>query len=606
MLRPYQQAAFDAAISWIKKSVEPVVVEAATGAGKSHIIASIAHWVETNVKKKVLVIQPSKELVEQNHAKYLMTGNPASIFCASIKKQLKHTVTFGTPKTIANSIGSFGEIALVIIDECDCITPTVQNIIKSLRTKNDKLRVIGLTATPYRTQSGYIYQYGLDGEVISTFETRDPYYHKLIYRITARELIAAGYLTHPTTDATYNDNYDTSGLHLNKMGNYDAAEVEKTFVGRGRKTSKIVEDIVKKCRNRKGVMIFAASRNHAAEIMESLPKSARSIDGTTKKKEREESIRAFKNQEFKYIVSIGTLTTGFDAPHVDAIAILRLTESARLLQQIIGRGLRLHPGKEDALTLDYARNFERHFPDGDIFNPEIKAKKLSEGFEVQASCAACGFDNIFGGRPNPDGFDVDKEGYFLDLRGQRITVDEGKPLPAHFGRRCMGFTLIKGVVQQCNQRWSFKGCPECNAENDIAARNCIKCKAELVDPNEKLKLEYAKLKKDPYTPTEDLVLGWLVKAHTSAKGNLTLKIIWQTECRKTTVYYMPQKTKIWENLCLAVFEQLKEGVEDFVKDLKKNGKMPESLIAAKSKSTGFYHVYEHKRIRGAIPGAVSG
>jgi DNA repair protein RadD len=102
MLRPYQQAAFDAAITYIRKCYEPCLIEAATGAGKSHIIASIAEWVHSHSGKKVLCLAPSKELIQQNHKKYLATGNPASIYCASVSKSLTHDVVFGSPRTVLN------------------------------------------------------------------------------------------------------------------------------------------------------------------------------------------------------------------------------------------------------------------------------------------------------------------------------------------------------------------------------------------------------------------------------------------------------------------------------------------------------------------------
>lgn len=593
MLRDYQQAALDAAISHIKKSIEPAVIEAATGAGKSHIIAALANWLNKTTKKKVLVLQPSKELVEQNHEKYLKTGNPASVFCAAIKKELKHPVTFGTPLSVKNNIKSFGEISLLIIDECDGITKTLKSIVNNLRDRNKNLRIIGLTATPYRMNTGYIYQYEIDGSMVPDTQTIEPYFHRLIFRVTARELIDRGFLTPPTTDATYSDSYNASGLQLNKRGRFDSSDIEKTFVGKGRKTSKIIEDIVYKSRGKMGVMLFAASKSHAIEIMESLPDCARLVTGDTLKKEREKTISDFKKQKFKYIVSIGTLTTGFDAPHCDVIAILRPTESARLLQQIIGRVLRLHDDKIEGLVLDYAQNFERHFPDGDIFNPDIKARPLTEGAEIKASCVLCGFENVFSARRNEDGFEVDEEGYFVDLLGNRIIVDGGQPLPAHYGRRCMGFTLDRGLAKQCNQRWSFKTCPECGQENDIAARRCVSCKAELVDPNEKLRLEYAKLKKDPYSPTEDKIISWKLNLHKSNKGNDTVKVVWSTECRKMTVYYQPKNRRIWDDFCNAVFGEPVKTVRDFF-DKSKDAVMPATIIAAKNRNTGYFNVYGHK------------
>lgn len=144
MLRPYQQEAHDKAIEHIKQSSSPCVIEAATGAGKSHIIAALAQTIHRISKgKHILVLAPSAELVAQNRAKFLLTGSPASVYSASISKCLKNPVVFGTPVTVKNSISKFGKrFACVIIDECHGITPTVKTIIEDIKKQNPLLRVI--------------------------------------------------------------------------------------------------------------------------------------------------------------------------------------------------------------------------------------------------------------------------------------------------------------------------------------------------------------------------------------------------------------------------------------------------------------------------------
>lgn len=159
-LRPYQQDAVDSAIAWMRKSTEPALLGLSTGAGKSHIAAAIALWITQKTGKKVLVLQPSKELTSQNFEKYLATGEKASIFSASANsKCTRHNVVYATPKTVLNSIARFGDaFGAVIIDEAHQTTPTIKQIIDSIRAKNPMLRVIGMTATPYRMGTGYIYQ----------------------------------------------------------------------------------------------------------------------------------------------------------------------------------------------------------------------------------------------------------------------------------------------------------------------------------------------------------------------------------------------------------------------------------------------------------------
>lgn len=610
-LRDYQKRAVDAAIEWVKKCFDPAVLELATGAGKSFIIAAIADWVRRKSGKKVLVLAPSKELVEQDYEKYLHTGEPASIWCASIDKSLKHNVVFGTPQSVSNAIAKFDNFACIIIDEGDGITNTVKKIINELRKRNNKIRVLGLTGTPYRLTTGYIFEFDENGEPVPDNQTRNPFYHSLLCRVDAHELIERGFLTPPHADDEHIDGYHTKHMELNNRGQFDRNEIEQAFEGKGRLTSMIVSDIVQKSQFRHGVLIFAATVQHAYEVMESLPKdNSAIIHGGTSKQDRKNTIELFKRKKIKYLVNVSVLTTGFDAPHVDVVAILRATESVRLLQQIIGRGLRLvrpevagdlnaiaNSEKPDCLILDYAENIERHCPDGDLFNPKITATIRGEASEpIDAECEYCHFVNKFSPRKNDDGFEFDKNGYFVDLEGKRIETSEGQPMPAHYGRRCKGQSIIKGVHEQCNYRWSVKSCHECEHENDITARYCEDCRAELVDPNEKLAIEHAKIKKDPYSPTSDKVLNWNPQEWISGRGNETLRLDITTEYRTFTVWLMQhcdvsdkRRRSLWVNLCKAcgVAKDKPKTVSEFLDAMPR---MPETVTAKRNRKTGFYDV----------------
>ena len=141
------------------------------------------------------------------------------------------------------------------------------------------------------------------------------------------------------------------------MGKFYQDDIDRAYEGQNRKTASIISDIIAQSKNRSGVMIFAATVKHAMECMESLPPElSRMIGGdiNTKKEQRKKLVNDFKQQKYKYLVSVGTMTTGVDFTHVDLIALMRATESIGLLKQCIGRGLRLHEGKTDCLLLDYA------------------------------------------------------------------------------------------------------------------------------------------------------------------------------------------------------------------------------------------------------------
>ena len=614
-LRPYQQDAVDSAVSWMKKCKSPAVLELATGAGKSWIAAAIAKWFIENAQKKVLILQPSLELTEQNYSKWIATGEKASIFSASANsKCTRYDVIYGTPKTVLNSIERFGDkFGLIIIDECHQITPTIKEIISKIKSKNERLRVIGMTATPYRMNTGYIYHQNLvTNKALAEEEAINPYFAALLYSIKTRELISMGFLTEAHTEAI-DDNYDTQSLTINKMGNFDAKQVSSVFENHGRLTAKIVQDVIAKTHNRKGVMLFASTVRHAEEIMESLPHNNSMMLGgdiNMDKATRANLISDFKEQNYKYIVSIGTLTTGFDAPHVDAIAVLRATESESLFQQIIGRGLRLCEDKEDCLILDYAENITRHGLEFDIFEPTIQTTKQGTGECIDVVCPACNCTNSFAIRKLDKDQSIDADGYLLDLAGNKIVydVDENDNAilqTAHHGRRCNGLVIsrLTGEIERCEHRWAFKKCHECGHENDTAARYCEKkdCRAELVNPNDKLSQQHAEAKRDPYGKYTERVLFFSVKKTISAAGNETLQCEYTTPTVSFRAYYLAEShskymARKWTELNFTIFSNTKDAVycstvDDFIKQ--HTNQQPQTVTYRKNQKTGYIETFGH-------------
>ena len=597
-LRPYQQAAVDAAVAWMRHSVDPFVIDAATGAGKSHIIAAIAADIHGRTGKRVLCLAPSAELITQNHEKYLASGNRASIFSASAgAKELRYPVVFGSPLTVKNRISRFGkEYAIVVIDEAHGITPTVRGIVEAMRAENPNLRVCGLTATPYRLGSGWIYRIGPGGDVHGDDVAREPFFTKCVYMIGARELIAQGYLTPPVIGQVVAEGYETGGLEVNAQGKFDAGAVDRAYHGHGRKTAAIVADVVRQAQGRDGVMFFAATVRHAQEIMASLPPElSQIVTGETAKAERDSLVRRFKARAIKYLVNVSVLTTGFDAPHVDLIAILRKTESVGLLQQIIGRGLRVSPGKADCLILDYTTNIEDHCPDGDLFAPVVKAGVLGGGGTIDCECEVCGFQNKFTPIKPAKGDELppmDKHGYVLDLMGQRVMTEWG-PMPGHYGRRCMGMlrTGARGEYDRCNYRWTAKDCPHCGSGNDIAARYCIECKGEIVDPNEKLNADFKALKRDPTMRQTDEVVRMECKPGVSRAGNKTIRIEWVTPYRQFTTWVQPEAAN-------------SRGARDYAMwalETNEGAVTPYSVTYKKDAVSGFFVIYGYNGVPDHAP-----
>src|SRR5699024_3075185 len=143
--------------------------------------------------KKVLVIAPRAELVKQNREKYTVgTGEDAGVYCASAgEKRLDTSVIFATPMSIRGALKRLSsQLSIVILDECHHIKPTIKQIIYALSKRNEYLRVVGLTATPYRLGEGYIYQ--LDEKSRQVAATKNPFFKRLVYRIDAKDLIDKG------------------------------------------------------------------------------------------------------------------------------------------------------------------------------------------------------------------------------------------------------------------------------------------------------------------------------------------------------------------------------------------------------------------------------
>jgi len=523
--------------------------------------------------KRVLCTAPTSELVVQDRAKYQATGNPCSMFSASAgAKSLRHPVIFGSPLTIKNRISAFKrDFAMIVIDECDLITPTIKAVIDEMREGNPNLRVCGLTATPYRRGSGFIFREWPDGSINGEDQAREPYFAKCVFRITARELIDQKFLTPPLIGAINATAYETEGLLLNKRGQFDADAVDRAYHGHGRKTSLICQDVVAQSRDRRGVLVYAATIQHAQEVLASLPPSlSEIITGGTK--DREGILKRFARQEIKYLVNVGVLTVGVDMPHADVIAVLRKMESIRLLQQIAYRGTRLFDGKDNFLFLDYGGNVDTHCPSGDLFAPVVKVSGGSGGKAIiEAECPDCGFLNEFSLQPDYADFARDKHGYCLDVFGSPLMSEHG-PVSAHYGRRCMGYVRPdpRGEFSRCGYFWTSKICEACDHPNDIAARYCSSCKAELVDPAAKLIAEFVAQKKNPYAVQTERVLSYETKESTSQKGNATLRIDFVTPWKQFSIWLMCNPTNARAASDLAKWEAC-EGDPKTVSYLKEEG-----------------------------------
>lgn len=510
-LRPYQQEAVARVVAHFRASSDPALVVLPTGSGKSLVIAELARL----ARGRVLVLAHVRELVEQNHAKYQAYGLTADIFSAGLKrKEAGRQVVFGSVQSVVRNLPSFSDanFTLLVIDESHRVSlsedASYRQVIEHLRHYNPHLKILGLTATPYRLGQGFIYYRHHHGMVRGGEES---FFRDCVFEQPLRLMVKQGYLAAPKRLDMAVEGYDFSALMPSSSGLFQEEALNRVVAG-SRATPGIIGEIIQRAHDRQGVMIFAATVAHAEEIMGYLPSDiAALITGATPSVQRTALIDAFKARELKYLVNVAVLTTGFDAPHVDLIAILRPTESVSLYQQMVGRGLRLSPGKQDCLILDYAGN------PWDIFAPEVgEPKPDSDSEPVQVECPACGHANLYWGKR------------------------DGEVVIEHFGRRCQGLIddpdrpskvtgsqrgAVSGAYKkQCDFRFRFKVCEECGAENDIAARRCHGCEKVLVDADDKLK-DALKLKDAKVLR----VSGMQVEATTNGRGLVRLKVTYHDE-----------------------------------------------------------------------------
>lgn len=493
--RQYQQEISDAALTHMRTTPEPGVVVATTAAGKSIAIAIIAHVVH-KAGKRVLCLVPNADLVLQNSEKYRAIGEKCSIFSASAgRKNTGHNVVFATPISVANALDQFNDdYALLIIDECQGVSEdeetTYQQIIAHLTKNNPKLRILGLTATPVRGKTKLI------GD--------DRTFKKIIHELPHHELAALGWVVEFKLGHVA-EHYELAGVKVQANGKFRQADVDAVTLEQERLTRAIIDDVVRIMDedNRKCGMFFASSIKHAEEILSYLP-SGILITGKTPKGQRKTWLDEVRAGKHRYVVNVGTLTTGTDLPIVDTICLLRATESIGLLLQILGRGCRLfdpqwplhasimnwlhesYSGKTNCLVLDFGQNLERFALDDDLtITGLVEAKNKDDADEefFEVECPDCNTTN------------------------------------KHTAQRCVG--IVDGA--RCSYRFIYKECDDCQTQNSPSARHCWKCGGELIDPNAKLTRKAAVAAGTPFFVQ---VLDMSLQKHQTQNGD-SLRVSYQ-------------------------------------------------------------------------------
>lgn len=396
-LREYQLQAIDAVYTHLRTRDDNPCVVIPTGGGKTPVIATICRDAVQLWNGRVLILAHVKELLEQAAEKLraIAPDLPVGIFSAGLKRRdLGYAVTIAGIQSIYQRACDVGPADLIIVDEAHLIPPDGEGMYRQfltdMRAINPQVRVIGLTATPFRMKTG-------------TICAAENILNHVCFEVGVRELIVQGYLSALRTKAgSQRPDYDQ--LHV-RGGEFIAGEVE-ALMDSDNLVLSACREIVENTHDRSSVLIFASGVTHGEHVADVL-RTRHKVEcgfvcGETLPFERDDVLRRFRAGALKYLCNVNVLTTGFDAPNIDCVALVRPTLSPGLYYQMVGRGFRLHPGKSDCLVLDFGGNVLRHGPVDQIrVEPpssgtgEAPAKECPQCHALvamgYATCPQCGF-----------------------------------------------------------------------------------------------------------------------------------------------------------------------------------------------------------------------
>jgi DNA repair protein RadD len=404
-LRPYQQEALAALEKfWSRGGGNPLVVMA-TATGKSVIIAHLIRDVSQRYPAlRVLVVTHTLELVKQDveHLLALWPDAPIGINSAGIgQREWDALIIFAGVQSVWRNAGRLGARHLVLIDEAHLVPHDGDGMYRSLIAELRALvppgdmRVAGFSATPFRLDSGR-----LD-------EGEGKIFDDVIFDYGIGQGIRDGWLSPLTSKATGTE-INISGVGR-RGGEFIASELERAADDSATVIA-ACNEIVARGVDRRSWLVFCCGVAHAHHVGQELCArgvSCRVVTAETPLAEREDSVAAFKAGALKCLVNVNVLTTGFDAPRVDLLAMLRPTLSTGLYVQMVGRGTRKADGKVNCLILDFAGNCRRHGPvdqvdikaggsNGAAAAPAtVRTKACPDCAEINpldvAACCCCGY-----------------------------------------------------------------------------------------------------------------------------------------------------------------------------------------------------------------------
>lgn len=367
-LRPYQRQAVDQLYAyWRDKAGSPLLV-LPTGAGKSLVLATVCkELIENYPDMRILICTHVRELILSNFGELLNIWPlaPAGIFSAGVGRRDAHAqIIFGGVQTIASKTDLIGHIDLVMVDEAHLMPRKSETqygkLLDGLRGINPDLKLVGLTATPYRLGEGLLH------------EGEGALFDDIAYELPISDLIDQGYLVRPISKGMATT-YDVSGV--GKLGGDYKQNALQAAVDKDHLTTAVVDEIVAYGQDRRAWLAFCSGVEHAFHMRDEIRSrgfSCETITGETPAGERDRILGDFKAGRLRALTNNSVLTTGTNLPIIDLVAFCRPTQSAGLYVQMAGRGLRLYPGKENCLFLDFAGVVRKHGPIDAVTPPSMR------------------------------------------------------------------------------------------------------------------------------------------------------------------------------------------------------------------------------------------
>lgn len=354
-LRPNQISPVEKGVKFFKqKKPKPSIIVAPTAFGKSIVIAKIAK----EINEKVLVIQPSKELLEQNYGKFTRLGGEASIYSASMGEKEIGDVTYATIGSIVNVAQDFKKygISKVIIDECDRYPREPDGMLRRFLRGAKITHTLGLTATPLKLQTNM----GRDGmpysklTMLTSRSKKGNFFKKIIHVAQIQDMVKNEYWS-PLKYLSFDFNSDS--LEYNSTGaDFTADSMLKAY--KEQDINKKIKIAIDKLVDRKGILISVPSIDEAKKLAGELPNAA-AVYSKMPRAERRRIIDEFTEGKIRIVVQVSILSVGFDYPELDCIIIARPTASISWYYQFIGRVTRIAPTKQDAIVVDFVGAVQR-------------------------------------------------------------------------------------------------------------------------------------------------------------------------------------------------------------------------------------------------------